>query len=504
MGVGPHDGSTLDALLVKAILRATAVLSSSAILKIGIGVITLKAWALLVGPAGVGMLGLLQSLVGIGAILAGVGVGTGIVRLGARALGAGDTIRAAALNRAAIRISWITGAIAVGAFFILSGPLSHWLLGSAAPSLDVVLMGAAVCLTVVASAETGVLNAHHRVGALARSTVVGSFIGAVLGIGLVWHLGEQGIAWAVLGMAAAGWAAAHFYLRREIGRVAAPAAAQVRLAVRDLLGFGAPLVLSSLVGTGVLFVLPILILWMLDVESVGLYRAAVSISFGYLGFLLVAMAQDYYPRVAAIGSDADALRRAINEQLQLLLLLGGPLVVVAIATAPLIVPLFFSSDFAAATPVLEWQLLGSLFRFWAWAFAYVILARSSSLKFFLVEAAAGSSMLLFTWLAVYRLGLVGAGVGFLASYVLYSALVWAIVRRDTGVSIEVSNLALMAGLAVVAALLVVVPHTPAAPFRWLIALCSAAVVTGACVYLLLRVVRGGPPRESRVLSGASV
>ncbi len=57
---------------MKSVLRSTLILSSSAVASIGVGLISAKAGALLLGPAGLGVMGLLQSVVSIGTLAAGL------------------------------------------------------------------------------------------------------------------------------------------------------------------------------------------------------------------------------------------------------------------------------------------------------------------------------------------------------------------------------------------------------------------------------------------------
>ena len=83
---------------MKSILKATVVLSSASIVSILTGLVSAKVSAVLLGPGGLGYMGLLQSLLGLSGMLAGMGVGTGLVRAGARALAGKDERQEAALR----------------------------------------------------------------------------------------------------------------------------------------------------------------------------------------------------------------------------------------------------------------------------------------------------------------------------------------------------------------------------------------------------------------------
>lgn len=416
---------------MKSILKATAVLGSASVVSILMGLLSAKVSAVLLGPSGVGFMGLLQSLLGLSGLIAGMGVGAGLVRTGARALQDQDSRKMAALRAAA----WlVTGALGVATALVMTlarAPLSQFMLGSGEHGGAVVLTAVGLMLTLAAGIQTSILNAHHRVGALARCSMLSSVIGVSFSMLLIWGWRAAAIPWAILAGCFVTWAISAYYLRRfeprpkiELSR------GEIWTALTGLLRFGAPFTASMMVGAGVTLALPVLVLHLLDTESVGYYRAAATVSVTYLGFVTASLAQDYYPRVSAVADQGKVLCELINDQHRLLMLLGGPIVLVMLALVPYLVPLIYSSQFEPTVALLEWQLVGDIFKLAAWTLAFVILARSGSLTFFFIELVGGASMLLFSWLGVRWAGLEGIGMGFVACAALYYSLCLIILRRS--------------------------------------------------------------------------
>ncbi len=91
---------------MKSILKATTVLSSVWAVSILTGLVSAKVNAMLLGPAGIGYLGLLQGLLILSAIIAGMGVGASIVRAIAKALAEDDERQVAALRGGAWLLCW--------------------------------------------------------------------------------------------------------------------------------------------------------------------------------------------------------------------------------------------------------------------------------------------------------------------------------------------------------------------------------------------------------------
>lgn len=476
---------------MKSLFRATAILGSSSLVTILVGLITSKVYALILGPNGLGLMGLLQSLIGLSGMIAGLGVGSGLVRMGANALARDAENELAALRRAAWVLFVVAAVSGVCVLAVFRVPLSLYMLGTTKHAASVALVGVALAFSLAAGIQIGTLNAYHRLGALAKTTIISSVATAAISILLVARLGERGIAWALIAGAIVSWLISYFFLRKEITAPSVrPTRAEVWRATGSLVRFGLPFTASMVVGTGVQLILPVIILHQLDQESVGFYRAAVAISVGYIGFLLTAMGQDYYPRVSAVSHDAEALTRLVNEQHQFVMLLGVPLILSAMAAAPYLVPLVYSAQFQPAAAVLEWQLAGSLLKFSSWTMSFVILARTGSSAYFLVELVAGTSFVCTSWLGMHWGGLAGLGISFLVSYVIYYFAVWIVVRRAIKFFWTRANklILLLSGMAML--FIQATPMLGLGTYKILVATLFALVTGAVSLVMILREVGG--------------
>lgn len=431
---------------LQPILRATAVLGGSSAITIAAGLVSSKAWALLLGADGFGFMGLLVSMLGLMALVTGTGIHVALVRIGAAALGKDDLARFAALERATWLLFWLLAGLAAGIVTLLRNPISRGVLGDSEHGWAVALVGVALLFTVAASVQTNILNAHHRVGALARASIYSSLLGTALSIGIVWRWREGGVPYAVGASAVAGWAVSYAVLKRtlEPARVR-PRRQEVRAATSSLLRFAGPFTASALAGSGVQLAIPVLVLHSLDAESVGFYRAAVNISVVYLGFLLSAMGLDYYPRVSAASDRPGELRRLVNQQHQVVMMLGVPMILALLALAPYVVPLVYSSEFRPTVGVVEWQLIGDLLRFSSWTMSYIILVHGGIGLYFMTELVSGVTILVASVLGVTLFGLAGFGMAFAATYAVYYLIAWMLVRRRIGLVWTTTNKALLLG-----------------------------------------------------------
>src|SRR6201993_2954236 len=77
------------------ILKSSALIGGSSVLNVAIGILRTKVMAILLGPAGVGLVGLYSSITDLTQSVAGMGVNSSGVRQIAEAVGSGDKERIA-------------------------------------------------------------------------------------------------------------------------------------------------------------------------------------------------------------------------------------------------------------------------------------------------------------------------------------------------------------------------------------------------------------------------
>lgn len=464
---------------MKSIFKATAILSGSSVATIFVGLVSAKVMASVLQPSGYGYYGLLQSFVLLTSLIAGLGISTGLVRMGAGAVTRDDRLSISSLRRASWLLFGGLGALALLLLAFFRRTLSRWALGMPDHGVVILLMGIALLFTVAGQIQSGTLNAYHRVAALAKCSVASTVLSAGVGITcvLIWRV--QGIVPAVIGSAVIGWIVSSHFLRRDVGRVPVrPTGGDTLKAAWSLLHFGGPYTGSMLIGSGVQLAMPMVVMHLLNTESVGYYKAAVAISVGYLGFLVTAMGQDYYPRVSAVKDQPKALVELINEQHRLVMIVAVPMILGTLALVPYLVPLVYSHKFTPTVEILEWQLIGDLFKFSSWTMSFAILARCRSSVYFLTEAIGGVVSLGTLWLAVRWFGLPGLGISFLAAFVIYYFVVWVVIRREVPLLWTNSNKKMMLAAVGATLLIRILPSTRFANFRTLVAL-LLALVAGA-------------------------
>ena len=170
--------------------------------------------AVLLGPAGFGLMGLYGSIVDLAVSIAGMGINSSGVRQIAEAVGSGDADRiartAAVLRRTAVLLG-ILGAVLLVVF---SRQVSTLTFGNDQHAGAVALLSLAILFRLVAAGQGALIQGMRRIADLAVMGVLGALLGTIISILLVYALGEEGVAPSLVGVAAMGLVISWWYSRK--------------------------------------------------------------------------------------------------------------------------------------------------------------------------------------------------------------------------------------------------------------------------------------------------
>lgn len=395
-----------------------AVIGSAQAVNIVISILRIKVLAILLGPTGVGLLSIYNSLLGVVGTAAGLGMDSSGVRQIASVKGEEQEL--SRVRRVLLAAHLVQGVFAMVSVWLLRAQISEWLFGDRSYATEVGLMGVAILLTLLGTAQTTLLQGMRRIGDLGRVTVLSALAGTIAGLAAVWFYGEPGLFWFVVVQPLATIVIAMRYTRRLPKPTAArPSAAEIWNVWKPMAKLGMAFMLGGLATTATLLLVRGRITQELGLEAAGQFAAAWGITMTYVGFLLGAMAADYFPRLTEVINDPAAANRLMNDQAQLGLAIGGPVLLLLIGLAPWAVTLLYSAEFAPAVEMLQWQTVGNVFKLASWALAFSIIAAARSKTFFLMELSFNIVFLAMVWLLLPVVGLKVAAIAFLVGYVVY-------------------------------------------------------------------------------------
>jgi enterobacterial common antigen flippase len=413
-------------------LRTTSITGASQIVVLLLKLVKSKVIAVLLGPSGIGLFGLLTTVLSIVTTLANLGMSGSAVRQVADASASGDGTRLARVVWTIRRLTLLLGIVAAAVLALAAGPVSEVSVGTRELETPLRVLSLAALFGLVTMGQSAVLRGLRRIGDLARLSVWGALWGTALAIPFVWWLGLRGVAPAMVIAAALALLASWWYSRRVAIEPVALRLREMTQEVRGLLQLGMAFLVTGLLAAVVQYVLRIILVREGGLGMAGEFQAAATLSIVYVTFILQAMSQDFYPRLTGVAQDDAAVNRMVNEQAELSLLLAGPGLVATVAVAPWLVQLLYSDQFVAAADVLRWQCLGVLLRVVSWPIGFVLLARGEGLTYAITEVIGHAVHVAAFWLLATSGGLQGAAFALGIFYALYLPAIYVIVRRMTG------------------------------------------------------------------------
>jgi len=421
------------------ILRSSATIGGASVVNVAIGIVRTKAMALLLGPAGIGMLGLYMMIADLARTVAGLGINSSGVRQIAEAVGSGDAERIGRSVRALRRISILLGGLGAVLLVALSRPVSAWTFGNEQHAGALALLSLAVLFHLIADARSALMQGMRRISDLAKVQVLGALLGTIIGVLIVYCLGRDGVAPCLVAIAATTLAVSWWYSRRVQIQLPPMTPHEVKQEAGALFKLGVAFMGSGLLMMGAAYTARMIVLRDVGLDAAGLYHAAWTLGGLYVGFILQAMGADFYPRLVAASKDDHEGNRLVNEQAQISLLLAGPGVVATLTFAPLVLSVFYSAEFGEAVDVLRWICLGIALRVISWPMGFIIVAQNRQAIFFATELAWAVFNIGLTWFCVRSFGLMGAGMAFTASYVFHALMIYPIVRSLSGLRCSGEN-----------------------------------------------------------------
>src|SRR5882672_2271444 len=394
------------------ILRSSALIGGSSALNMVFGILRTKAMALLLGPAGVGLLGLYIAISDLVRNLAGLGINSSGVRQIAEAVGSGDSEKIACTVTTLRRVALYSGLAGAAMLLLLAKPVS-WITFHDYEHIGAVALLALVALFGdISAAQAALVQGMRRISDLARMNVLGGLYGTLFGIGIVYFWKEKGLAPSLVCVAAMSIVTSWWYARKVKVPAARIPLRRVFSEASSLVKLGLIFMVSGLATLGSAYLVRLIVMRKLGEESAGYYQAAWALGGLYIGFILQAMGADFYPRLTAVASKDTECNRLVNEQAEVGLLMAGPGILGTLTLAPLAITIFYRQDFGPAVEILRWICLGMLLKAVTWPMGFIILARGERKLFFWTEVLTNAGYVALVWVAVASLGLRGTGVAF--------------------------------------------------------------------------------------------
>jgi O-antigen/teichoic acid export membrane protein len=419
-------------------MKATSLFGGVQFINIFIQIFRSKVVAVLLGPAGIGIMVLLNSTISLIKSSSDFGLGVSAVQDIALSTKTGNNYQIGKTVKIVRRLVWLTGAFGTIIVLVLSPWLSELAFGNKDYTIAFIWISVTLLFQQLSTGQFVILQGMRKLKLLAKANVLGSALGLLLTLPFYYIYGIGGVIPGIIGSALIVLFVSWYFSRNVIIEEVNISVSQTFATGKKMLKMGFMISLSSLLAIGASYLLRIFINRTGGIEQVGLYDAGFMIVNTYVGLVFTAMSTDYFPRLSSVSGSNSQCRKVINQQTEIALLILAPILVIFLIFIKEIVILLYSNQFIDVNKMIYWAALGVFFKAVTWSIGYIILAKSNSKLFFISELVANIYTLLFNVLGYYYFGLEGLGISFLFSYIISLIQVFLIAKINYDFFFETS------------------------------------------------------------------
>lgn len=411
-------------------MKATSLFGGVQVFNIVISILRSKFIALLLGPTGMGIAGLLTSTTGMIAGLSSFGLGTSAIKDVSSAYASGNQEQLAKVVAVINRLMLLTGLLGTILTLFLAPWLSLITFNNYNYTIAFIWLSITLLLGQLNSGKLVLLQGMRKLQFLARANIYGSFFALVTTLPLYYFWGIRGIVPAIIIASSVSLLLSGYFTHKLRITNIQISFSDTLLASKKMVSMGFMLSLSGIITLASSYIVKIYVGRVGGINEVGLYTAGFAIINTYVGLVFSAMGTDFFPRLSAVAESNSKCRQVINQQAEISILIIAPIIMVFLVFINWIVILLYSKQFLGSIEMLQWSALGMLFKAASWAISFIFLAKGTSKLFFFSELIANIYIFVITILGYYLFGLSGLGLSFLLGYVLYFFQVFYIAKLN--------------------------------------------------------------------------
>ena len=418
-----------DETSYKQIVKATSVFGGVQFLIIVVAIIRLKFVAILIGPAGIGIVGLFTTTLGLIAGLTNFGLKTSSVKNIAEANASGDYKKVAFTINVFRKLVWATGILGSLVVLFSAQILSNYTFGNSDYTSSFIWLSITLLLNQISGGQIALLEGMRLIKPLAKASLFGSVAGLFFAVPIYYIWGIEGIVPVFIITSCVSLFLSYWFTKNIKIEKIQLLTKDIAVEGKSMIIMGFLIGLTAILDNLIEYFTRIFIANHGDISMVGLFTAGFAIVNTYVGMIFSAMLIDYYPRLSAVSHDNIRSKNLINEQAEIAVLALGPLVIFFLVFIKLIIKTLYSDEFLLIDKMMYWAMLGILIKAVNWSIGIIFLAKGASKLYFSTYIFAFIVILTTNIAGYYYFGLEGLGIAFLVSNILLTILGYGITRH---------------------------------------------------------------------------
>lgn len=421
------------------IFKTTFLFGLVQVFKAVISIMVNKLAAMLIGPNGMGLLGIYNSTISLIQTGAGLGLNQSAVRDVAEANSSGDTSRRNRVINVTLKAVLFTGLLGLIITISLSYFISEWTLGDYSYTASYCVLAFVICLNIINDGRQAVLKGMRLMRYLAYASIIGTSTSLFISIPLYYMFGINGIVPALLLSSIFALIVSNYYISKNKVAKEIVTLGDLRIEAMPMVKIGTVLMFVTFLQTIVAFCINSFVRNEGGIEDVGFYSTGRYILSGYFGLVITALMTDYYPRIAAVSSDNKKLSQELNKQMLVTLVLCCPMIVIFVAFLPSIIKLLYTEEFIPVVGYVRFAIFGTIIMSFSNPLDMILVVKQN-VKFLLILSTLVRLFQLLVCYALYiHFGLIGLGIASVLVTALHCTLVYSIAYKRYNIKISLGN-----------------------------------------------------------------
>lgn len=396
-------------------------------IRIASGFVAGKVVALITGPAGVALIGQFNNFITIILTFANGAINTGVVKYTAEYEGNDKQLKV--LFSTSLKIS-IYCSIIIGAILLFISPLlSNWLFSSSLYNNPIRVLGVTIILYSLNSLLISILNGKQQIKTYTIVNTVGSVIGLLFTVILVFLYKIQGALYAlVLAQSIVFFVTLTLIIKSDWFSWSYFNGVFDKKVAKQLSHFSLMAIVTALTGPVSQILLRNLLITKLGINSAGYWQGMMRISDGYLLLISTSLSTYYLPKLSSLKTDNE-LRKEVFQGYKVILptVFLGCIIIYFLRF--IIIKTLYTGQFDKMEGLFAFQLLGDFFKMAAWILGYLILAKAMTKIYIITEVLFSISYVLLSYFCISYFKLNGITIAFAINYFIYLIVMVLIFRK---------------------------------------------------------------------------
>jgi O-antigen/teichoic acid export membrane protein len=411
------------------IVKATSIFGGVQFFNILISIVRTKLIAIFIGPAGMGIISLLNSALNMVSGITGLGIETSAIKHISEQYKEDDLNSVSPIIAIVKKIAFVTGIFGTLIVALFSSCLSELTFGNSNYTYLFVYLSITLLFKQLSVGQMVVFQGLRKLKILAKANFYGNLIGLLFSIPLYYFYRIDAIVPTILVISVSSLLVSFYYSIKIKIEKRVVSNSQILIEGKSIIKLGVMLTLSGLLTLLASYIIQIYIGNNGGLKEVGFYNAGFTLLNSYVGIVFTVMSTDYFPKLSSICNDNKKIRVSVMEQSYISIFIITPIIILFLTFVPLIIKILYTSEFISIIPMVCFGILAMLFRAVSWSMGFILIAKGDSNMF--VKTAFGFNFLsvILNILGYSFYGLEGLGFSFLIYYLIHLVAIKIITKK---------------------------------------------------------------------------